>query len=157
MKQNPSTPQMSGKPSRCFSWVCWLFFGVLIAIGIILLLVPLIAGNFLLKSFTELERIRDTATESDIRSLFPSKQFLWNEFARSDGGKIIIIFGSRRGRQIEILKLKAERQVFSSCRTVPYTYAALVVSIDPQGRLDGYSWDGEGPSYGTCPNDRGIP
>lgn len=100
--------------------------------------------------FRIVEKLTPSTTEENIDLLFPEDQYPRDTIPRNDGGQIQVIYQTPE----QALKLRGEAGPLpgevESCTDVPYLYSALVVSISSDGKVDGYSWDGEGPSRGTC-------
>lgn len=107
-------------------------------------------GERFIDLFRIVEKLTPSTTSDNIDLLFPEEKFPRDEITRRDGGLIRVIYPSPE----QALRLRDEvgplPGEISSCTDVPYLYSALVVSISSDGRVDGYSWEGEGPSWGNC-------
>jgi len=107
-------------------------------------------GESFLDLFNILQRLASSTTGENLECIFPEERFPRDIIPRRDGGQIRVIYQSPEQEiwiRDENGPLPSELE---SCNEVPYLYAVLIVSISSSGRVDGYSWDGEGPCWGTC-------
>jgi hypothetical protein len=100
--------------------------------------------------FRMLQRLTPSTTEENLHLIFPEDEYPRDEIVRSDGGQIQVIYQSSE----QAIRLHEEGGTLpselASCKEIPYLYAALIVSISTDGRVDGYSWDGKGAGWGLC-------
>ena len=107
-------------------------------------------GETFLDLFNILQKLTPSTTRENLTFLFPEDRYPHEVITRKDGGEIQIIYQSPQ----QAIRLRKETGTLpkevESCKEVPYHYAALIVSISSNGKVDGYSWDGEGPCWRDC-------
>jgi hypothetical protein len=117
-------------------------------------LVTVIYNSFRRESFLDqfriLQKLTPSTTAENLILLFPEDRYPRDTLSRIDGGQIQVIYQSPE----QAIRLREETGTLpselESCKEVPYLYAALIVSISTDGKVDGYSWDGEGAGWGLC-------
>lgn len=92
----------------------------------------------------------------EVNHLFPPDRYVRVEIPRVDGGRVLIVT-SRGGPFREGGFSKEQKDYFSKLerpitqtKDIAYLYGEIIISLNPENVIDGFSWDGEGAQVGTC-------